>query len=218
MMTKDSGFTLIEMLISTAILGIVTAGVVLVLQQNQFSYVNENEQAGLSQEMRLALDQIARFVRQAGNDPMETISGPPLAILGEGHIRLFTDLTGSLPGEDHLTGTGDPDGALNSLYETVTIRHDPWTKSVYVDIGNGEQVVAENIEKLNFTCYDYQGNQTDDPNSISRVNIEIIGNSADLGISSSRHVNSMTLTSDVFIRKKTIQLLEYDTSLEIVGG
>jgi prepilin-type N-terminal cleavage/methylation domain-containing protein len=201
------GFTLTEVAITVAVLAILTGPLVVVFHQSQASFQAQTQQAELVQQMRIAMDQIVRCIRQAGNQPVAEV-GAPLSILGSGHIRLASDLTGSVAS---VTGnpadsTGDPDGELNSLYEIVTFRHSGQERRIFADIGYGEAVLAEGILSLDFLFFDLEGNETTDPDAISMVQVRITGETRNPDMQR-RQPYAITLQSDVFIRSRTPQVL-----------
>lgn len=209
----SAGFTMIEMLIAFAIVGFVMGGILMILSQSQASYVNQTAQAEQVQQMRIALDQITRVLRQAGNDPMKALAVPPV-VPGQGSVQVHADISGSVPSVtgNPLERTGDPDGLLNSIYEVVTISYDPWNKQVLCDVGYGPQVAAEEVDALTFTFYDVTGAVTADPARIARVKVTIAGRATQADQMTNHH-STVTLESDVFIRSQAPQIFT-DPNLE----
>jgi prepilin-type N-terminal cleavage/methylation domain-containing protein len=203
---NERGFTLTEVLIAVAILAILTGPLVAVFLQSQASFRAQTEQAEMIQQMRIAMDQMVRCIRQAGNQPVAPV-GPPLTILGSGHIRLITDITGSVASVtgNSAEATGDPDGELDSLYEVVTFRHSGQQARLFADVGHGESVLAENVPEFAFQYFDLQGNPTNDPDDIAMVRIRMAGvTNPDM---QRRQPHVITLQSDVYIRSRTPQVL-----------
>jgi prepilin-type N-terminal cleavage/methylation domain-containing protein len=209
----SAGFTLIEMLIAFAIVGFVMGGILMILVQSQASYTNQTAQAEQVQRMRIALDQITRVLRQAGNDPMKALAVPPV-VPGQGSVQVHADISGSVPSTtgNPLERTGDPDGLLNSIYEVVTVSYDPWNRQVLCDVGYGPQVTAEEVDALTFTYYDVTGAVTADPARIARVKVTIAGRASQAEQMTKRH-STVTLESDVFIRSQAPQIFT-DPNLE----
>ena len=209
----SAGFTLIEMLIAFAIVGFVMGAVLMILSQSQASYTNQTAQAEQMQKMRIALNQITRVLRQAGNDPMKALAVPPV-VPGQSSVQINADISGSVPSitGNPLERTGDPDGLLNSIYEVVTVSYDPWNRQVLCDVGYGPQVTAEEIDALTFTFYDVNGAVTADPARIARVKVTIAGRATKVDQMTGHH-STVTLESDVFIRSQAPQIFT-DPNLE----
>ncbi|HOM98657.1 MAG TPA: prepilin-type N-terminal cleavage/methylation domain-containing protein [Acidobacteriota bacterium] len=205
---STAGYTLTETLITLAVLTIISAPMVALFYQAQAGFRAQSEQAELLGQMRIAMDQITRVVRQAGNEPIVALGVPPVQLLGDGGIRVHSDITGSVPSTsgNPAEATGDPDGRLDSIYEVVTFRHDPSSRLVYADIGYGEEVLARGIRELQFTFLDLQGNITSDPNEIARVVIEMTGQTEGTDLQMKRPY-TLRLRSEVFIRSRTPQVI-----------
>ncbi|HLU99650.1 MAG TPA: prepilin-type N-terminal cleavage/methylation domain-containing protein [Acidobacteriota bacterium] len=208
-MTKGhKGFTLSEVLITTAILTLITGAAMTVFNQSQLAYTTQNDFRKTSSQLRVTLDEIVRYIRQAGSDPNEALGLNPVEVLGTGHIRLTSDVTGSIASttQNSAEATGDPDGALDSIYEMVEIRHDSGEERIYIDIGYGEQVLAERVTHLSFAFFDLNGNEVTDPSEIARVAVQVTGvtESAD---PRSGKTTSITLQSNAFIRSRTPEIV-----------
>lgn len=205
----NRGYSFIELLIVTTILAIVTAAIFPLLYQGQQSFRSQKQLAEMTQSARIAMDQITRFVRQAGNDPLESMAVPAIQILGDGYLQINSDITGSVPSTtgNNKESTGDPQGTLNSIYEQVVVRYDAVQKELYMDVGYGEELLAEDIADLNFSFFDASGNSTTDPASIVRVKVEIIAETAYSDPTTGR-ISSVTLASDVFIRARSYELFQ----------
>jgi prepilin-type N-terminal cleavage/methylation domain-containing protein len=214
---KDSdhdacGFTLVEMLLSILILAIVSGGVLSTFNNSQLSYQSHEDVAEVISKSRFSMDQLMTYFRQAGNDPQgylasNTIS--PIEILGTGHVRINSDLTGAVPDPsdptDPLKSTGDPDGTLDNLYEQVIARYDSAQQRIYLDIGYGEEILASDISSFDLTFYDSAGNTTVTESDIVRVQAELVADSAGVNLESGK-VQTMTLGSSVMLRSKVFRM------------
>lgn len=206
------GFTLVEMLLSILILAIVSGGVFSTFNNSQLSYQSHQDVAEVISKSRFSLDQLMTYFRQAGNDPegylaSNTIS--PIEILGTGHVRINSDLTGAVPDPsdptDPLKSTGDPDGTLDNLYEQVIARYDSAQQRIYLDIGYGEEILASDISSFDLTFYDSAGNTTVTESEIVRVRAELVADSAAVNLESGK-VQTMTLGSSVMLRSKVFRM------------
>jgi prepilin-type N-terminal cleavage/methylation domain-containing protein len=211
---SESGFTLTEMLVVVAVLAILSGGIMTLFSQSQDVYESQRDVTAVTQQVRIAMDQMVRYLRQAGNDPLdylESSSIPPVEILGTGHVRINSDLTGTVPaaGGDPLEASGDPDGTLDNLYERVVFRYEPSSSQLYMDMGHGEEIIAEGVSNFALSFFDEDGNTTTDEDSIVRVGVELVAHSENPGRTTGK-VQSFTLQSDVMLRTKTFDVFSAD--------
>ena len=206
------GFTLVEMLLSILILAIVSAGVLMTFNNSQLSYQSHEDVAEVISKSRFSMDQLLTYFRQAGNDPEGHLASSaisPIEILGTGHVRINSDLTGAVPDPsdptDPLKSTGDPDGTLDNLYEQVVVRYDSAQQRIYLDIGYGEEILASEISSFDLTFYDSAGNTTVTESNIVRVQAELVADSAGGNLESGK-VQTMTLGSSVMLRSKVFRM------------
>jgi prepilin-type N-terminal cleavage/methylation domain-containing protein len=108
-----SGFSLIELTIVTVILGVVLAIVTQILGSVQRSYTSQQQRIQAQENARVALDQMVRLIRMAGNDPSEinfqAIDPDPDANSSFDSVRIRADWN---PG----------DGVLDDRYEDVIFK------------------------------------------------------------------------------------------------
>jgi len=206
------GFTLVEMLLSILILAIVSGGVFSTFNNSQLSYQSHQDVTEVISKSRFSLDQLMTYFRQAGNDPQGHLASnaiAPIEILGTGHVRINSDLTGSVPDPSDPTNplkrTGDPDGTLDNLYEQVVARYDSAQQRIYLDIGYGEEILASDISSFDLTFYDSAGNTTVTESEIVRVRAELVADSAAVNLESGK-VQTMTLGSSVMLRSKVFRM------------
>ena len=206
------GFTLVEMLLSILILAIVSGGVFSTFNNSQLSYQSHQDVTEVISKSRFSLDQLMTYFRQAGNDPQGHLASntiAPIEILGTGHVRINSDLTGSVPDPSDptnpLKSTGDPDGTLDNLYEQVVARYDSAQQRIYLDIGYGEEILASDISSFDLTFFDSAGNITTTEGEIVRVRAELVAESAGVNLESGK-VQTMTLGSSVMLRSKVFRM------------
>ncbi len=207
--TCSRGFTLIEMIVASAVLVLIAGALSSILAQSQHSYQSQQYILEVTQEARAAMDQVCAYLRQAGNDPEDYLkdnSIPPIELLGTDHIRINSDITGSVPatGGDPLEATGDPDGSLDNLYERVELRYYPSLENLRLDIGHGSEVLAENLT-FDLTFFDINGNETAVENDIVRVRVEMVAETEDIDLQTGK-IHSITLESEVMLRSQSFDL------------
>lgn len=206
--TTSRGISLVEMMVGTTVLLLVGSSIVSSMFQGQKTFISQNDLMEASQDARIAMSQIKTFFRQAGNDPY-AIGLVPVTIDSANQTTIRSDVTGVLG--TGLTATGEPDGTLNNLYEQVVVRYDPAADQLFVNVGNGEELLARNISAFNLAFNDLQGAATTDGNQVARVHIELVlqTKSADM---QTGNVNSVTLESDVMVRSKAYELFAFEAN------
>jgi type IV pilus assembly protein PilW len=73
---RDSAFTLVEILVAMALIGIVAGAIYGIFISSSRSYHNQDRIAETQQRLRLALDFMVREIRMAGFDPIGNASDP----------------------------------------------------------------------------------------------------------------------------------------------
>jgi type IV pilus assembly protein PilW len=90
---RSAGFTLVEMLISIAILSILFGTIYRTFDIFSRSYTKENVKAGVQQKTRIGIDLMARDIRLAGLDPLGSANaGFNPANTNSTSIQFSTDL------------------------------------------------------------------------------------------------------------------------------
>ena len=207
--TCSGGFTLVELIVACGVLVLITGTLTSILSQSQHAYQSQQYILEVTQEARAAMDQVCAYLRQAGNDPEDYLKVndiPPIELLGTNHIRINSDITGSVPaaGGDPLEATGDPDGSLDNLYERVEVRYNSPQESLQLDIGYGSEVLAENLS-FDFTFFDINGNVTAVEDDIVRVRVEMVAETEDIDLQTGK-IHSITLESEVMLRSQSFDL------------
>lgn len=207
-LSNERGFSLIEALVAVSILVVVGVGVLAILDQTQLGYRSQTEVAETTQQLRIALDQILGYCRQAGNDPTESMTVEPIVISSSSQIQINSDVTGSVDStsQEAMEATGDPDGLLDSIYEQITVRFDSASNSVFIDIGYGEQLLADRVSDLTFTFYDAAGSVTTNAADVHRIRVSITGQTPATAASLADMVQSVTLTGEAFVRSRTTSI------------
>jgi type II secretory pathway pseudopilin PulG len=187
----DCGFSLVEFVISSAILLVICASVFSVLAETQRSASYQSEVQSVLENTYMALETVERFIRQAGNDPIGTgLAG--LTIVSSSEIRLRSDLTGS-----DGTDKGDPDGDTADSGEDVTIRYDGSVRSLeLVHHPGSAQAVADYVSAFSMQYYDAAGAVTTSGPDVRRIRIDITG-ATTLANPRTGETFSLRLTSDV---------------------
>ena len=147
---KEQGFTLLELLVVVALVGIVMAGIYSTYASQQKSYITQDQVAAMQQNLRAAMYYMGREIRMAGCDPTGDANARILNA-GPATISFTLDITDN-------TGTGDPDGDTSDANENITyVLYDPdgdGINDLGRNTGGGNQLVAEDIDALDFVYLD----------------------------------------------------------------
>ncbi len=214
--TKSRGFTLVEALIATVVLTVLLGALMTTFSQSQRLYTSQHDLVEASQVGRIAMNQIQSFLRQAGNDP-DDIGLTPIIIDNPNQCTIYSDVTGSVPdsGGDPMYATGEANGTLANLYEQVTIRYAPDDDELFINVGGGEQLLAEDMPLFELTFYDLQGNTTTDGNKIARVHISMVVETSNSDMDTGK-VRTMTFESDVMVRTRSYRFFSYEADQNYV--
>jgi type IV pilus assembly protein PilW len=168
-----SGFSLMELLITLAISGVVTAGIFTVYQSQQNSYVVQDQVSEIQQSIRAANQLITAEFRIAGYDATGT-AGAGVTIASPNQFGFTADITGGQGDGVDNDNDGTIDNAEESVYgdgglgglgnpnEIVTIGfaaakdadNNGIADAGYADLGRntggGFQPMAENVHAIAF--------------------------------------------------------------------
>jgi prepilin-type N-terminal cleavage/methylation domain-containing protein len=143
-MLKEHGFTLVELLVTTAALAVVLAVVNTVFFSSNRMYAKTNERASIQMDSRLGMSIMVRELRHAGCDPREVgVVGIVRAAADSLHIRADTDANGAIQ-------TAEPS-------EDITYLYDPNLQSIFRDPGTGPQLLVPNVTNMTLTYLDAAG-------------------------------------------------------------
>jgi type IV pilus assembly protein PilW len=184
-MKNNRGFTLVEMMISVAIFGIVMAGIYQTYDSQQKTYIIQEQVIDMQQNQRTALYFLGQELRMAGYDPTSDMTpSPGFVTAAIGEFQITMDLDGD---EDHDhdndtneiiryalfndAGTCDADG--NGISDTIGAECNLGRENFKADgSGNGLQTVADNIDAIEFLYILEDGTVTEEPiNDSERADI-----------------------------------------------
>jgi len=166
---KIAGFSLVEMLIATLIMGIMTASLFPLLNDFQRETSYRSEMQAVLDNIRIAIETLEKYIRQAGNDP-HGAGFQGITIINDQEVTIRADLKGSL-GSDK----GDPNGDVIGPDENVTLRFNSANQSLEVVSGGTAQIICNRIGNLKFRYYDADGYLTIDGSRVRRIAVTIQG-------------------------------------------
>lgn len=203
-----------EVAIASFVLALVGGAIVAVMFQGQYSYQSQQDIIEVTQDARIALDQIMTFIRQAGSDkntnfPSET--NPfghahtgvfPIEVQGPARIVIYSNITGK---ETAYGNTGDPDNDLADLYEEVDIAYVGNEIQIKIKRGEAARTLAENVSSFSFTFMNGQGASVTNPSSneglIVKVGVQMKIQTPQADLRTGK-VQSITLQSEAMLRSR----------------
>jgi prepilin-type N-terminal cleavage/methylation domain-containing protein len=139
------GLTLVELMISLTVFGIVVAVVFGFMVNTRDSYSSTREKVQYQQGMRAAITLMTTELRSTGCDPTEA-GVEPFGIAAATALQCRADLN------------GDGDVADTGPDETVTYAYNPGTGELVRSDGNVAMTILRGLQNLTFTYYDANGN------------------------------------------------------------
>jgi type IV pilus assembly protein PilW len=152
---KNSGVTLTELLIALALTGIVSGAIYNIFISQGRAYTIQSEVAEMQQNLRAGIFMMEREIRMVGYDPTR-VANTEILTAAPGLLEFTADLNGDGDTDDpneHMIYTHydtDADGTSDALG-----RDD-------VNSGAGNQLLAENIDQLNYVYLDGSRNALND--------------------------------------------------------
>jgi Tfp pilus assembly protein PilW len=169
---KESGFGLVEFLISSAIVITLSAGLFTMLTDVQSTSGYQTEVLSVMENTRDAMNTIGRAITQAGNNP-RSAAFTPVSIGSGTQVQLCADLTGSAGGSQ-----GDPDGDILDANENITIRYNQNNRSIELVDGDGSvQTIANYISGFSLEYFDANGAVTATGANVRTIRVNISGSS-----------------------------------------
>lgn len=191
---KESGFTLIEMLIAMTIGLIVLGALVSTFIMQRKTYDVQEQVTEMIQSARAAMDMMTREIRMAGyydptvstmqrSDPTDTATfvGIPY---DANQLQIVADFRGTNPSDP-------PDGAADDANENIIYAFD----AANYQIDRNTQPFAENIQSFTFAYLTSPGNPTTITGAIRQIQITIVARTADPDTDYSGGYRTYTLTS-----------------------
>ena len=153
-----------------AVAGIVMAGIYSAYYSQQKSFVVQDEVSEMQQNLRAAMFFMAREVRMAGCNPT---GGADAKIVqkDDGTIHFTMDLRGKDPDDPADGDTSDPN---EDITYTLADLDGNGIMEIVRDAGAGQQIVAENIDVLDFRYLDENGAITGSAMLVRSIQITIV--------------------------------------------
>ncbi|HUO65208.1 MAG TPA: prepilin-type N-terminal cleavage/methylation domain-containing protein [Terriglobales bacterium] len=176
----QAGHSLVEVLVAAAIMTLVMAATLSLLQSGLAAWGWGSGRVEAQQAIRAALDRMARELREAGYDP--TSAGIEAVVVAEPTRVVFQrDLNGN--------------GLIDPTSERVTYLLRAGETTLRRDAGGGAQPIAEGIRRFALLYLDKDGAPTVEPAQVGFIRIEI---------EAGRHGPQATMATQVMLRNATI--------------
>jgi type IV pilus assembly protein PilW len=154
-LSKNSGVTLTELLIALALTGIVAGAIYNIFISQGKAYTIQSEVAEMQQNLRAGIFMMEREIRMVGYDPTRAADA-----------QILTAAPGQLEFTADLNGDGDTDDPnehmIYTLYDTDADGTSDALGRNDVNSGAGTQLLAENIDQLNYVYLDGSRNALND--------------------------------------------------------
>ncbi len=211
MRTTERGMTLVELLVAMVVGALVIGAALSLFEHNHRLYHEQDEIVIMQQEMRAILSQMATQIRMAGFDPTRAggfgfahrsgIGDPDHGRVTNATAIYFTmDANRDGVLQENGTGSNDEHGGYR-----LNVQDDGSTKpapdGVLRCFETGAvtwQPAATNIQSLDFTYFDAQGNATADLSAIRGVRITVVA--AASGKRAHLNIDTRTMTTRVQCR------------------
>ena len=189
----DSGFTLIELMVSIAIGLVVLASVATTFTSQTRAYSAQEQINQMEQNLRGALDIMTREIKMAGYRPNGgTVTG--VVSYSSTSLTIQADVDGN--GTLLASGTGS-----DTANEQIAYVYDSVNKKITRQVGGGTATtLAENISAFTFTYYQSSGaTLATSASNIRRIKIALTGITAkpDPGYSSNGGYRTLDLSAIV---------------------
>lgn len=199
--SDQRGFTLVEFLISTVIMGLVLGATVTLAGQMQQSYSTQLGDAALEQEARYALDWIARDLRSAASNPYAAVADSQEFVL---------DPNGGDNTQDSIQLRADinePDGAIDDEGEDIVIAFDPVNNIITrADLNAADpsaQAMTDTIfTDLSFTYLNAGRVATTNSRLVAYVQVEVTARGRTRNSNAAGGFTTTTLATEVRLRTR----------------
>ena len=154
----DDGHSLPDLLVATAILGLVMAGLLGILQSGTRAHRWGAARVEAQQSARVALERMAKELRGAGYDPASA-GIAPIVVAEPARVAFEADFDG--------------DGVVDATRERVMFLLRPGESILRRDAGGGAQPIVNGVRRFVLTYFDAAGLVTTDPAVVASIRIEI---------------------------------------------
>jgi len=205
----NAGFSLVEMLIGSAVLIVMLAAIYIILDASQRDYASASARSDVQQNVRVVLESMAREIRTAGYNPSKAgcLSPPAGAVTALGASPTSVTFQADVDGNDCAdqviyTFVAPTDGAAPcdpsnaASVGKITRSVQRWDGAAWTPTTPIAYEIAQCVTSLSMTYYEGSGATTTVPANVRRINMSITGVENARG-SSARTYN---LSTDISLR------------------
>ena len=168
------GFSLPELLVSLAVLGLVLAGIFGFVHEGVGVYTGGVARVEAQQAARVGLERMVKELREAGYDP--TGAGiAPIVTAAPDRVTFQRDL--------------NKNGIVDATSERVTFLLRAGDSVLRRDAGAGAQPIVQGVRRLTLTYFDRAGAFTTDPARVASIRISL-----DVGLAGARSLMETQVT------------------------
>jgi Tfp pilus assembly protein PilW len=201
LLESESGFTLVEFIVSSLILMIVLGGSLTLATQIQQAYQFQTDDTAVEQEARYALDWIARDLRSAASDPYSVIASKQ---------GIFLDPNGGADTDDSIRIQADinpTDGDIADAGENVTIALDAVNRVITrADTNSAAPAAAAMTDTiftdLSFTFLDASRTVTANSDLVAYIHVQVTARSRGRNARATGGSTIATLATEVRVRTR----------------
>jgi prepilin-type N-terminal cleavage/methylation domain-containing protein len=154
----ERGVTLVELLVVAAVVGVLMAGLLGLLRTGVGSYTWGAARVEAQQSARIALERVAKELRDAGYDP--TGAGIAAVLVAEPERVVFQrDLNGN--------------GVVDPTSERVTVLLRPGERILRREAGGGAQPLVEGVRRFRLQYFDRTRAPTADPARVVLIRMTV---------------------------------------------
>lgn len=178
---NNTGFTLVELMITMVISGIIIAAVYSAYVTQQRIYLAQEQVAEMQQNIRAAMDMLNREIRIAGYDPTGNANAG-VTVVSEGQISFSADINeNGIKDTDEIidfgfsAASGNDADPRDGMSDTSTAGvPNPLDISRQTGGAGGYQAIAENFQAIEFHGLDSNGNPTTIPADVRTVQVSLL--------------------------------------------
>ena len=203
------GYSLPEVLIASVVLAIVLLAICIVYDTGLQDYARGTARADIQQNVRVALESMARELRTAGyavsNIPNADCAAPPCAVtaLTSSSVTFQAGVDGDTQTDNVIyafVAPSDPtkpcDSSNPATVGRITRSVQAWNGTAWTPATPTPDDLAQCVTAVTMTYYDSSGATTATPADVRRINISITGTENTRGWGA----RTYSLTSDVRLR------------------
>lgn len=205
----NAGFSVVEMLIGSAVLIVMLAAIYIILDASQRDYASAAAKSDVQQNVRVALESMAREIRTAGYNPSKAgCLGPPAGAVtalaaSPTSVTFQADVDGNdctdrvvytFAAPTDATAPCDPSNSASVGKITRSVQ--AWDGAAWTPTTPTAYEIAQCVTGLSMTYYDGKGDGTTDPTKVKRITVSITAVENARG-SSARTYN---LSTDISLR------------------